>query len=199
MATFPRTIMPNGHSLPRMSGPLTSIAESGVMQTRSTTRVGRTWAETFFFQANEAGVAFITDIENWFRNGTQLDVVHQGRKTLFGAGGGVPLVNGADQTGSTIDTDGWPNSTLVLKKGDLVTFAGITLVYDIAADATTNGSGEVTLSINPPIFSGGSPANNAAITVTDSVVWKMKIIELDVPVFGPDEWVSVQLRLQEDP
>jgi hypothetical protein len=137
-------------------------------------------------------------MENWFRNGTQLEAVHQGRKTLFGAGGGTPLVAGADQTGSTIDTDGWPNSTLVLKKGDLITFASIVTVYDVTADATTNGSGEVTISINSPIFSGGSPADNAAITITASVVWTVKIVELELPSYGPSNWVSVRLRFQED-
>jgi hypothetical protein len=162
------------------------------------TRIGRTWTEGFFFQANEAGIAFLTDMENWYRNGTQLEAVHQGRKTLFGVGTGTPLVNGATQTGSTIVTDGWTISTLVLKKGDLITFNAITPVYDVTADGTSDGSGNLTISINPPIFAGGSPAENAPITVTSSVVWTVKIVELDIPAYRPDNWVSVSLRFQED-
>lgn len=199
MATFPRTILPQTVSLPKFPGPLVSVANSGVMQTRSTTRVGRTWSEQFAFKVDENGKEFLAQIQNWFRNGTQLDVQHQSFTATLGAGGGTPLVNGADQTGSTIVTDGWPNSTMVLKAGDLITFAGVTLVYDVTADGTSDGSGNLTISINPPIFSGGSPANNAAITITASVVFKAKIESLELPSYYADQWIMPVLTFREDP
>lgn len=64
-----------------------------------------------------------------------------------GAGGGTPLVAGASQTGFTLDTDGWPNSTTVLKAGDRIQIDNS--LYVLVADATSNGSGEVTLDIWP--------------------------------------------------
>ena len=87
------------------------------------------------------------------------------RKTPQGSVGGTPLVNGASQTGNTLITDGWSNSTLVLKAGDYISVdATQRQLYMVTADATTNGSGEVTLTIEPPIRV--SPENNAGITTT---------------------------------
>jgi hypothetical protein len=81
----------------------------------------------------------------------------------LGAGGGTPLVNGGSQTGSSLITDGWPNSTLVLKKGDYFTVNGEYKM--ITADITSDGSGNATLTFAPVLRS--SPANNAAITITN--------------------------------
>jgi len=103
-----------------------------------------------------------------------------------GALGGTPLVNGGSQTGASLVTDGWSNSiTGLLKKGDIFTVAGVRAVnpqsrlstgalrqFVVTADVDSNGSGQATLSIDPPItISGasqtvtGSPADNAALTV----------------------------------
>jgi len=86
-----------------------------------------------------------------------------------GALGGTPLVNGASQTGTSLITDGWPNSTLVLKAGDLISYDNGTYkeLKMVTSDATTNGSGEVTLSIMPEIHT--APANNAAIETASPV------------------------------
>lgn len=107
-----------------------------------------------------------------------------------GALGGTPLVNTPSTLtangATTVVTDGWSNSiTGVLKKGDVVQFAG---VYDInlmnrqaqtylkdfvvTADVDSDGSGNATIPISPAmIFSGqfqncsAQPANNAVITI----------------------------------
>jgi len=107
------------------------------------------------------------------------------KKHTGGAGGGTPLVNGASQTGASIITDGWPNSTAILKKGDIITFAD---VYDVnprtyesngylkqfvvTADVSSDVSGNATIAISPAITTSGArqnvdagPANNAAITI----------------------------------
>lgn len=173
------------------------MSHSGNLNTRSLTRVGWSWEEQFFFKWDEAGRQFMAQIINWHRAGSQLDVAHQDL-TLLGDGGGTPLVNGADQTGQTINTDGWPASTGVLKAGDFVTFAGIDTVYQIWIDETSDAGGAVALTINPPIYDGGSPADGAAITVTDSVVFKAKILNLEVPSFGPDMFVAPRITWAED-
>ena len=102
-----------------------------------------------------------------------------------GAHGGTPLVNGAAQTGSSLITDGWTISTLVLKRGDVFTLANVFEVnpqsrqstgdlqkFVVTADATSSGAGAATLSISPAITTTGafqtvtgSPANSSAITV----------------------------------
>jgi hypothetical protein len=105
---------------------------------------------------------------------------------VIGLQGGTPTVNGGGQTGSSILTQAWSNSiTGLLKKGDIVTFAGVYAVnpqshastgvlrqFVMTADVNSNGSGAATLPIYPPIITSGafqtvtaSPATSAAVTV----------------------------------
>lgn len=109
---------------------------------------------------------------------------------VVGVQGGTPLVNGASQTGSSLITDGWTAAAATrLKQGDVFTIGtGATGVYQVTnqerqatntlqqfvvtADAASDGSGNMTISIYPPIVAAGpqqtvnvTPADNAAITV----------------------------------
>lgn len=97
----------------------------------------------------------------------------------------TPLVNGADQTGSTISTDGWASGAATLNKGDVFTIAGVNSVNPLSYSSsgrlqqfvvtatTSDSSGAMaTLPISPSIITSGalqtvsaSPANNAVITV----------------------------------
>lgn len=113
--------------------------------------------------------------------------------------GGTPLVNGASQglinSGATdnpygdttsLVTDGWTAAAAArLKKGDVITIAGVTAVnpetkqstgalrqFVVTADVSSDGSGNLTAVIAPAIIAGGAfqnvtarPADNAAITV----------------------------------
>jgi hypothetical protein len=198
MTAFPRTILPYESSIPEFPDGLSDTTHSGKLNTRAMTQVGCRWVEKFRFDVGEDGHEFLAQIRNWKRNGSQLEVQHQSYLTTLGDGGGTPLVNAASQTGQSITSDGWPNSTTVLKAGDLITFASIVTVYEITADVTSNGSGVATLTINPPVFAGGSPADNDAITITASVVFTAKIIKVDFPSFGPYARVAGQVVFQED-
>ena len=118
--------------------------------------------------------------------------------------GSTPLVDGASQevtyanaTGAntqSLVTDGWANSTAVLKAGDVFTIAGVFAVnpvpgegatgktvlpylqqFVVKSDATSSGAGAATLTISPAIITSGpfqtvsaAPADNAAITVVGS-------------------------------
>ena len=103
-----------------------------------------------------------------------------------GAYAGTPVVSGAGQTGSSLVTSGWSNSIAnLLNVGDVFTVAGVHAInpksrqstgslqqFVVTAAASSNGSGQATLSIYPPITTAGayqtvdaSPANGAAITV----------------------------------
>ncbi len=115
--------------------------------------------------------------------------------------GSTPLVNGGSQNVTyanaagantqSLVTDGWANSTAVLKAGDVFTIAGVFAVnpvpgegttgktvmpylqqFTVISDASSDGSGNATLTISPAIITSGAqqtvsaaPADNAAITV----------------------------------
>lgn len=94
------------------------------------------------------------------------------------------LVNGAGQTGSNLVTDGWAGTNPILKKGDVITIAGVNAVnpitlqdigvlqqFVVTAD-TSHTTGVATIPISPAIVTSGSgktvtasPADNAAVTV----------------------------------
>lgn len=100
------------------------------------------------------------------------------------AAAGTPLVNGASQSGSNLIADGF-TASIVLKKGMVLTIDGVNAVnptsredtgqlarFVLTADATVDGSGNVTLPISPAIVLTGPyqnvtalPANNAPITL----------------------------------
>jgi P22 coat protein - gene protein 5 len=103
-----------------------------------------------------------------------------------GTKAGTPLVNGATQTGASLVTDGWTASTAALKQGDIFTIAGVFRVHPetkqstgilqsfvATANATADGSGNLTIPISPAIVTSGaaqnvsgSPADNASISVS---------------------------------
>jgi hypothetical protein len=96
----------------------------------------------------------------------------------------TPLVNGANQTGSSLITNGWASGATSLKKGDIFTGAGFYSVNPLSYQSTgrlqqfvvtsdiSDTSGDMTISISPSIITSGalqtvsaSPASGAAITV----------------------------------
>lgn len=93
-----------------------------------------------------------------------------GRPVPLGAAGGSPLVMGAGQTGVELDIDGGPLSTAGwLVAGDFIGVSG--KLYMVTDTVTTNGAGEATIPVAPPILS--APADNAAVTLTSPVVEMM--------------------------
>lgn len=83
--------------------------------------------------------------------------------TRHGVGGGTPLVNGGAQTGLSLATKGWPNSTSkVVATGDLIQLATGQLLM-ATADANSDGSGNSTVSIEPALRT--SPADSSALTL----------------------------------
>jgi hypothetical protein len=110
------------------------------------------------------------------------------RTAPLGAMGGTPLVNGAGQTGNTLNIDGVTNSTLVCKAGDWLQLGsgGSSRLHMVTADAISNGSGQVALTIVPQLRS--SPADNAAVTF-NNCKGVFRLAKNDVPIFstsGPD-------------
>lgn len=108
------------------------------------------------------------------------------RTQTFGAQGGTPAVNGAGQTGASLITNGWSNTIAnLLNQGDTFTIAGVYAVnpqnrqstgalriFVVTAPVSSDGSGNATIPIYPPIITAGpfqtvtvSPGATAAITV----------------------------------
>lgn len=97
----------------------------------------------------------------------------------------TPTVNGANQTGSTLNTQAWASGATSLKKGDIITLAGVNSVnpvsyvdtgrlqqFTLTADASDSSGNIVALPISPSIITSGalqtvtaSPGSGAAITV----------------------------------
>lgn len=82
------------------------------------------------------------------------------RPTPRGTLTGTPLVMGAAQTGNTLIIDGCAVGATLLA-GDFFGVNGELKM--VVADAAANGSGQMTLTLEPPLRS--SPADNAAITL----------------------------------
>lgn len=89
-------------------------------------------------------------------------------RTPRGTATGTPLVKGASQTGLSLITDGWTSGvTGILLAGDYIAFdtsAGRELRM-VVADATSDGSGNATLTLDAPIRT--SPADNEPLILTD--------------------------------
>lgn len=97
----------------------------------------------------------------------------------------TPVINGAGQTGSTLATNGWAAGASSLKRGDIITIAGVFFVnplsyvstgrlaqFTVTADTSDAAGAMATLPISPSIITSGalqtvnaSPATGAAITV----------------------------------
>ena len=200
MTAFPRTIKPRRTTMPMMPGPLVSVGQSGKVTTRGSGTVGRTWSEEFWFDVSGTnGRAFVAQCQSYMHNGTSLTLAHQDMTTLLGAGGSLIKVKGSAQTGSGIVIDGLATSSTILKVGDLVTFANINTVYDVMADVITTAVASATMTINPPILSGGSPADNAVVTPTGTVVFTAIIESLDIEESGPNNFAKMTVHFRETP
>jgi hypothetical protein len=89
--------------------------------------------------------------------------------TARGTPTGTPLVNGANQTGGTLNIDGASNSvTGWLKAGDYIQLGtgSSARLHKVLQDANSNGSGQVSLDLWPHIRT--APADNAAVTVSNA-------------------------------
>ena len=65
----------------------------------------------------------------------------------------------------------------------MLTFASIPRVHRIRTDCTIDGSGNCTLQLTNAVAAADSPADNAAVTVTDSVEF---IVRIAAPPIVPD-------------
>jgi hypothetical protein len=92
-----------------------------------------------------------------------------------GVGTGTPLVNGSNQTGQDLVTDGWTaDQTGILKAGDWIQIgSGLgTHLYKVLAHANSDASGNATFTIWPDIRSG--TGDDSVITVSSPKgLWRL--------------------------
>lgn len=121
----------------------------------------------------------VLGIDAWYE--TQNVPVH-----TVGPLGGTPLINGANQSGTSIVTDGWTAAAAKrLNKGDVIQFAGVYQAnlmnrqsvgelqdFVVLSDVYSDASGNATIPISPALIASGQlqtvsamPADNAAITI----------------------------------
>lgn len=101
-------------------------------------------------------------------------------------------VNGAGQTGRSINVDGLPNSTTVLVAGQFVTIGNQLL--QLTANVTTNGTGQATISFEPSIRS--APADNAVVEFKNPYAL-MYLTEEPTYSVEPGYVYSLSLNLRE--
>lgn len=166
-------------------------------------KIGQNWSKGMF-APEQLGIA------KWLQD-QQIPRFTTGATTTA-----TPLVNGAAQTGSSIVTDGWGSGNTSLKKGDVVTFAGVYAVNPLSKESTgrlhqfvltadaSDTTGVVTLPISPSIVTSGpfqnvtaAPADNATITY-----WSMAAggtqnatVTPQNLVFHPKAFTSVMIDL----
>ena len=89
--------------------------------------------------------------------------LHDHSHTRRGAGGGTLRVNGGTQSGTSLVCDGATASVAnYLRSGDYISFNNE--LHMVVADANSDGSGNITLSIAPPIRK--TPADDTLVDYT---------------------------------
>ena len=113
--------------------------------------------------------------------------------TPRGTAGGTPLVNGGSQTGSSMVTDGWAASETVLRRGDYIAYdiTGGRSLHILTADAASDGAGNATLPIAPPIRV--SPADNEPIITSAPTCVMMFASNVNLGSYQPGVFADYQL------
>lgn len=157
--TYPSSPKPNGMAWRLVIPSQTNVSEwTGRRQTIAS---GRGWWEC---QLSLPPIVGTLNVNAWRSfiaksRGKANDFQIPVDPTAQSASTATPLVNGAGQTGRTLNSDGWPLSTTVLVAGQFITINNQLL--QLTENVTSNGSGVATLTFEPPIRV--APSDNAAI------------------------------------
>lgn len=138
----------------------------------------------------EPWVAFLLELNGQFGTfllGEELNTAPRGAASSTP---GTPIIKGASQTGNDINIDDAPNSiTDYLKAGDWLQFgSGSTArLYKQLQDVSSNGSGDVALTLWPKVTAADTPADNSAVVLTSPVgLFRLAGNAMPYPIRGPD-------------
>jgi len=100
-----------------------------------------------------------------------------------GGSGAAGVVDGASQTGNTLDTKSWPNSTLIFKDGDYFEINDELKV--ISGDVTSSGTGTATLTFEPPLRLSPSDLDSIEVDNPTAIV-KITVDKLSLNIKPPN-------------
>lgn len=173
--TWPSTIRPGRMSLVYRSGVVPFAARSGALQKLQQAVDHWRMVLTLDLRVTSeraALQAFALTLASGDHNVAMRDYSYSRR----GSGAGTPLINGANQVGTSIVTDGWTASaTGVLLQGDLIQIRNQLVM--VMADVNANGSGQATLTVRPAVRI--APADNASIN-TSTPTGLFKLLNPDI-------------------
>ncbi len=161
--TFPISPAPSSMSIRSVMPTRVSVSHSGKRNVRS--RAAQRYALKLSWsnrtRAEMAPIlAFIEQQRGQYGNFT---ITLAGQLTPLGSWAGAPVVDGAGQTGYTLNLKGFtPLAANVARAGDLITLSGDTKVYRVAADVSADGTGRAAVTLVQALLA--SPADNAAVT-----------------------------------
>lgn len=171
MSVFDLNVIPNSTEF-RLSGN-TALAQSPFnSSTQRTDRGGLQWQAAFNFQNFHGDkraelMAFIAEMRSQ-ANSVRLPVFDNPKRGVYG---GTPLVDGAAQTGQSINVKGASiGITDWIRRGDYFSI-NVNAEHELkmaTADATSDGAGLLTIAFQPTLRA--SPADNAVIFVEDGVL-----------------------------
>lgn len=152
----------------------TQIFQSPLNKATQTVKLpGELWAATLTFapftsRLREALAlrAFLASLSGRSGRFELWDHTHERPAGNYDAGLDTPLVDGASQTGTTLNTRGWRNSgSELLWKGDYleITASGRKWLFMVKADVTSDPTGDAQIEIMPALTA--SPADASAINL----------------------------------
>jgi len=105
------------------------------------------------------------------------------------------IVQGASQSGKSINVDGMALSQTILKTGDFIKFTNSTKVYQLTEDLISSGGGAGTLVLHMPVVD--TPVDNEAV-IFNNVKWTVSnssdSVEVDLDLLARNGW---SLELEE--
>lgn len=85
-------------------------------------------------------------------------------------------------TGDRLYIDGVTSSvTNWLRAGDILSIAGVNAIREAASDVNSEANNFVRVPVNPPIFTGGQPSDNAVVTITGVTMTAVILDSPDLP------------------
>jgi len=195
--TFPTSPAPRNANIRSQQNTIISVTASGRKQARQID--GQKFAITLQFptmtRAEFAPIqAFVMKQRSRLENFT---VVPPTVKNALGVASGTISVNGALTAGTTTATiDGMATSTNgILKAGDYFRFTGQSKVYMAVEDLNSDGSGEGTLTFEPPLRSSVADNN---VLIYDNVDFTVSLTN-DIQEFdiGTQEYFNYEIDLIE--
>jgi len=106
--------------------------------------------------------AFLSAQRGQFENFTIILPIHS---APLGSWAGVPVVNGANQSGRNLSVSGFAALQTVAKAGDFFKLASGAKVYKLTQDAVSDAVGIATLVFEPALIA--TPSNGESITSTN--------------------------------